>query len=463
MSTAVSATTRRQFLGAAAAATAAPQQSVRSARRPNIIYVHSHDTGRYIQPFGCDVPTPNLQRLAGEGVLFRQAFSAAPTCSPSRASLLTGQCAHSSGMLGLAHRGFVLHDYRQHLLYTLRDGGYTSALAGIQHIAKRPEIIGYDRVLPTASTKVADVAPVAVEFLRNAPNQPFFLDVGFFETHRVFHTPSPQDDARFTKPPATVPDTLRTRQDMAAFHASARALDAGIGDILRALESAGLAEETLIISTTDHGVAFPAMKCNLNVHGTGVSLILRGPQGFRGGKVSDAMVSQIDLFPTICDLLELPAPAWLQGRSMMPIIRGERSEINDRVFSEVTYHAAYEPKRAVRTGRWSYVRNYGGRGRPVLPNCDDGPSKDVWLEAGWSGRAVPPEELYDLVFDPNETRNLADDARLGPVKQEMSTQLDRWMETTGDPLLKGPVPAPHGAEINDPDGVSPQETPIKVA
>jgi arylsulfatase A-like enzyme len=463
MSIAVYTATRRQFLGTAAATTAAAQQNVRSARRPNIIYMHSHDTGRYIQPFGCDVPTPNLQRLAGEGVLFRQAFSAAPTCSPSRAALLTGQCAHSSGMLGLAHRGFVLNDYRQHLLYTLRDVGYTSALAGVQHIAKRPEMIGYDGVLPTASTKIADVAPVAVEFLKNAPRQPFFLDVGFFETHRVFHVPGPQDDARFTKPPATVPDALRTRQDMAAFHASARALDAGIGDILRALESAGLAEETLVISTTDHGIAFPAMKCNLNVHGTGVSLILRGPQGFRGGKVSDAMVSQIDLFPTICDLLELPAPAWLEGRSIMPIIRGERVAINERVFSEVTYHAAYEPKRAVRTGRWNYVRNFGGRGRPVLPNCDDGPSKDVWLEAGWSGRIVPPEELYDLVFDPNESRNLAEDARLSTVKQEMRAQLDRWMETTQDPLLKGPVPAPHGAEINDPDGVSPQEATIKVA
>jgi hypothetical protein len=99
----------------------------------------------------------------------------------------------------------------------------------------------------------------------------------------------------------------------------------------------------------------------------------------------------------------------------------------------------------------------------VLPNCDDGPSKDVWLEAGWSGRIVPPEELYDLVFDPNETRNLAEDARLSTVKQEMRAQLDRWMETTQDPLLKGPVPAPHGAEINDPDGVSPQEATIKVA
>ncbi|NLF01445.1 MAG: sulfatase-like hydrolase/transferase, partial [Anaerolineales bacterium] len=88
--------------------------------RPNILYIHSHDTGRYVQPYGHAIATPNIQRLADEGILFRRAFSAAPTCSPSRAALLTGQCAHSSGMLGLAHRGFCLNDVRQHLVHTLR-------------------------------------------------------------------------------------------------------------------------------------------------------------------------------------------------------------------------------------------------------------------------------------------------------------------------------------------------------
>src|SRR5262245_4032488 len=111
---------------------------------PNILYIHSHDTGRYIQPYGHAVPTPNLQRLAEEGVLFRQAFCVAPTCSPSRASLLTGQSAHSSGMLGLAHRGFRLNDYGQHLIHTLRQAGYHSTLIGMQHEAADPTWIGYD-------------------------------------------------------------------------------------------------------------------------------------------------------------------------------------------------------------------------------------------------------------------------------------------------------------------------------
>src|SRR5712692_8336643 len=118
---------RRHFLGSVAGA-AATSFAQAGANRPNIIYIHSHDTGRYLQPYGHAVPAPNLQRLAGQGVLFRQAFSAAPTCSPSRASLLTGQYAHSNGMLGLAHRGFSLNDYHQHIVHTVRRAGYSSAL-----------------------------------------------------------------------------------------------------------------------------------------------------------------------------------------------------------------------------------------------------------------------------------------------------------------------------------------------
>ena len=154
-------------------------------KRPNILYIHSHDTGRYVQPYGHNVPTPNIQRLAEQGVLFRQAFCAAPTCSPSRASLLTGQCAHSSGMLGLAHRGFSLCDYNQHIVHTLRQVGYCSTLIGVQHVAKEPEIIGYDRVVQVKSHRVEHVAPATVDFLNAVPAEPFFLSVGFSETHRT--------------------------------------------------------------------------------------------------------------------------------------------------------------------------------------------------------------------------------------------------------------------------------------
>src|SRR2546425_1120737 len=154
--------------------------------RPNILYVHSHDTGRYVQPYGHAIPTPNIQRLAEQGVLFRKAFCAAPTCSPSRASLLTGQYAHSSGMLGLAHRGFSLYNHRHHILHTLRKVGYYSALIGEEHLSKDPTAMGYDRVSKLEGYQANIVAPGAIEMLSNGLPQPFFLSVGFFETHREF-------------------------------------------------------------------------------------------------------------------------------------------------------------------------------------------------------------------------------------------------------------------------------------
>jgi N-sulfoglucosamine sulfohydrolase len=454
---------RRGFLksgaGGVLAASASAQQTP-SKSRPNILYLHSHDTGRYVQPYGHPVPTPNLQKLAEGGVLFRQAFNAAPTCSPSRASLLTGQCPHRNGMLGLAHRGFALADYKHHMLHTLRDAaGYSSTLIGIQHIAQNPQVIGYDQILPTQTKTAQHVAPAAVNFLKNAPKQPFFLDVGFFETHREFHPPGVNEDPRYCQPPAPIPDTARARRDIAAFKASARVLDGAIGAVLTALEESGLADRTLVICTTDHGIAFPNMKCSLFDHGMGVMLTMRGPGGFTGGKVSDAMVSQIDLFPTVCELLDIVKPDWLEGRSMMPLMRGDAAEINDQIFAEVNYHAAYEPKRAVRTKRWKYIRHFDNRDRPNLPNCDDGFSKDVWLEAGWRNQPIAREQLYDLMFDPNETRNLIGDAAMQATAQTLRGTIDTWMKKTDDPLLKGGVKAPPGALANDPDETSPRTPP----
>ena len=431
--------------------------------RPNIVYLHSHDAGRYVQPYGYPVPTPAMQRLAEEGVTFRQCFTTNPTCSASRAALLTGMCPHSNGMLGLAHRGWSLYDYRQHIVHTLREAaGYHTALCGVQHVARDAKAIGYDEIVMTGGP-VAKVAPPAVEWIRGAPKQPFFLSVGFSDTHREYAEPGPQEDPRWCRPPDPIPDTPATRRDMATYKASARELDRGMGLVLDAIDDAGLAEDTLVICTTDHGIAFPYMKCNLTVGGCGVMLILRwrGQRGFMGGRVTDALVSQIDLFPTLCDLLEIDPPAWLQGKSMMPLIRGEAEEINEQVYTEVTYHAAYEPMRSVRTHRFNYIRRFGERAaKAILPNCDDSITKTLWLEHGWRERPVAAEQFYDLVFDPHETHNLAADPAYTDALEDMRARLDRWMHDTDDPLLHGNVPAPAGARVNDPDGLSPREPVI---
>jgi arylsulfatase A-like enzyme len=370
-------------------------------------------------------------------------------------------------MLGLVNRGFSMSNYNQHLIHTLRKhAGYYSGLIGLQHIAKDAHTIGYDYVhsLPAPENIAERVAPAAAEFIlsRARTRQPFWLTVGFWETHRRYRTAESMDDWRFIQPPPPIPDCSATRKDMADFHATVRKLDWSVGQVLAALERAGLAENTLVISTTDHGVAFPKMKCNLYDGGMGVHLVMRGPKGFTGGKVCDAMISQIDLFPTLCDLLDIPHPPWLEGRSFLPVLRGEIQEVNEAVFAEINFHASYEPKRAVRTKRWKYIRSFGDYTHPVLPNCDDGPSKTVWVENGWGKVVTPREELYDLIFDPKEGSNLAEDPSHQSTLRAMKRRLNDWMIATKDPMLQGSVKAPFGAQLNPLTEISPDEPVITV-
>jgi arylsulfatase A-like enzyme len=427
---------------------------------PNILYLHSHDTGRYVQPYGHPVPTPNIQHLADQGVLFRHAFCATPTCSTSRACLLTGEYGHNNGMLGLAHRGWSLNDYHHHIVHTLRQAGYYSVLIGEQHIAKRPEAIGFDRVEKIDTTHVESVAPVARAVIGELP-EPFFLSVGFFETHRDWLSPPSLRDALYSLPPANLPDTPETRHDMAAYRASARSLDQGVGTVLEALDAAGRTENTLIFLTTDHGLAFPGAKATLYDRGLGVMLVMRGPGGFTGGRVHDAIVSHLDIYPTLCELAGVPTPDYVQGHSLLPLMRGDVDALRDELFAEMTWHAAYEPQRAVRTQRFKYVRRFSDRALPVLANCDDSPSKTLLIAEGWAQRPVPFEQLYDLVFDPNEANNLAGDPAYAGVLGDLSESLERWMHVTEDPLLHGDPQPPSGAEINLPDQLSATE-PVTV-
>jgi arylsulfatase A-like enzyme len=207
-------------------------------------------------------------------------------------------------------------------------------------------------------------------------------------------------------------------------------------------------------------------KCTLTDQGLGVYLILRGPGDFRGGRVIDGMVSQVDLYPMLCELLQLEPPGWLQGRSLLPLVRGERSEIHDELYGEVTHHVAYEPMRSIRTRRYKYIRRFEiERTTPVLPNCDNGPSKRFLLRHGWAAQTLPAESLFDLAYDPNEAHNLASDVTYAEIKADLAARLQRWMERTRDPLLLGPVARPrrqNGAPRrrrsrtgSDPEGAAP--------
>ena len=190
-------------------------------------------------------------------------------------------------------------------------------------------------------------------------------------------------------------------------------------------------------------------------------MIVRGPNGFTGGKVIDAPVSHLDVYPTLCELAGVDAPPWLQGASLMPLVRGETERLHEAIFAETTYHAAYQPHRAIRTERWKYIRRFDDYEHPVLANCDDSESKDILVAAGWGDQTIPEEQLYDLVLDPGEGHNLAAEAASAEVLADLRARLEAWMRETEDPLLEGPVAPPPGAIVNEQWQVSPDD-PVRV-
>lgn len=431
---------------------------------PNIVYIHTHDTGRYVSPYGHAVPTPNLARLAREGMLFRKAHTAAPTCSPSRAALLNGNWPHENGMIGLVHRGARLKEPRQHLANVLGAAGYDCALIGLQHVAPQDGLgaLGYGEVIEISGNKALDVGPAAAAWLeRRKSDRPFFLSVGFFETHRVYPDAEPEDDPRYLAPPPGYPDTPDVRADTARLHTSLRSVDNAVGQVLAALAEAGQSDDTLVIFTTDHGLPWPEAKCNLGDAGTGVSLIMRGPSGFSGGKVIDALISQLDIYPTLMEVLGLSRPAWLRGKSLMPLVDGAVREIRSEIFAEVTCHAAVEPMRAIRTHEWLYIRRFDGGGLRVLPNVDDGDAKTLYLHHGWTANPPADRALYNIVLDPLERNNRIGEAGCAEVIAALDGRLHEWMLETGDPLLDPAWAPPSHFRLEDRSGGQGRDIPVQ--
>ncbi|MFP4021320.1 MAG: sulfatase [Halanaerobium sp.] len=427
----------------------------------NILYIHTHDTGRYIEPYGYRIPTPNLMEFAQKATLFRQAFSTAPTCSPSRAGMLTGMSPHESGMIGLAHRGFTLNDYDKHIVNHLNKNGYKTVLCGMQHVASEPEMIGYDKIIGINEFGDMDDlknAELAADFLEKDHDQPFFLSFGMEYTHRPFTEIADDIDPDYVKTPFPIHDNPQNREDMAKYMSTAQKADTAVGIVLEALAKNDLKEETLVIFTTDHGIAFPHMKCNLQDSGIGVSLIMDFPGNNKRGETVDSLISQLDIYPTICDILEIESPEWLQGNSILPIFKEEKEEIRDEIFAEVTYHAAYEPMRAIRTKRYKYIKYFDEK-RIIPANIDDSPAKDFLLENGYLEKKHPQEYLFDLYFDPTENQNLINDSDYQDIYQNLKTRLKKWMKNTDDPLLKegARVPKPEGAVVNKKECLSAEE------
>ena len=405
----------------------------------------THDTGRRLGCYGASVSTPHLDRVAAEGTRFSQSFCTAPQCSPSRGALITGRYPHQNGLMGLAHLGWHLHAGERCLGHHLADAGYETVLCGLQHEDADAARLGYQRVVGRrrdAAGVAESVAGVLSD--RGAGRPPLFLMAGMNETHRPFDGPAYRSDAPAEeRVPPYLPDVPEVRQELAQFGGLVRAVDDAVGVIAAAMQRGGLAERTILIYTTDHGIAFPRAKGMAYDPGLETALLLRWPGRVPAGRVDGHLVSHVDLLPTLLEAAGAPLPAGLAGRSLLPLWTGAPQTPRDHVFFEETWHDRYNPLRGVRTERFKYIRSFDPGAPEVYLPADiyRSPSGAAVRDACY---AVPrvQEELYDLKADPGERRNLAGDPGSAAVLSDLRNRVEEWMERTDDPLRSGPVPPP---------------------
>jgi arylsulfatase A-like enzyme len=421
-------------------------------RRPNILFMVSHDLGRHLGCYGvATVRSPNLDRLAAEGVRLSNSFCVAPQCSPSRAALFTGRYPHSNGVMGLTHAGFGwdLNPGERHMADLLREAGYRTALVGVQHERRRAEDTRYDSVdlcrpVRTAQT-VKDRAVACLEEMARG-YAPFFLQVGFFEPHRRFDHggATPDREAGVTVPPF-VKDEPSSREDFAAYQGAIRSLDTGVGGILDAVDRLGLRENTLVVFTVDHGMPFPLAKCSLYDPGLEVAFLARWPErGWNGGRVCDPMIPNIDMLPTMLAALGVETPGSVQGRSFLALLDGRPYGRRAEMFAEMTDHDYYDPMRCIRTEThklivfFSYAKGYMNPTQQLRPLSAE---NDKW-SARWPDCRHETVELYDLRSEPWEKTNRAQDPACAETRRRLLARLHDWMVETDDPLLRGAVTCP---------------------
>lgn len=434
----------------------------------NVIYINTHDSGRMLSPYGYDIPTENLKKLAEDSVVFTNAFCAGPTCSPSRAALLTGTFPHQNGMLGLAQRGFSLYNPEKHLANFLKNNGYNTCLCGIQHeygwyldLEKNGlHNLGYKEIITTDSKPFKKEElhlwdrNNAIEVVRWLDNyneeKPFLLSFGMHSTHRPYPVEVAEFiDERYIVPPYPITNNEENRHDHAQYMTTAHYADENIKMIVDALKRNNLYENSIIIFTTDHGLALPFNKCNLTDTGIGVSLIMKVPNTDSNGKVVDSLVSQIDVFPTLCELLKLNKPDYLEGKSFAEAFADNKAFLDEYIFAEVNFHTSYEPVRCVRTKRYKYIKYYDETWNKVnLSNMDESVPKDFLMNNGLKEKVKYREGLFDLYYDPTERNNLADDIKYKEILKNLRKVLLEKQIKTDDPILKGALEIKKGYKVN---------------
>jgi len=420
---------------------------------PNFVWVVTEDHSRddvacYGNP---DVNTPNMDCLAAEGVRFTNAFSAAPSCAPTRSGLITGMYPISLGAQHQRNDSAVLPEGVRLLPQYLRDAGYLciNATWDFTKPGKKDYQFQWDR---------NNTWDKALDWNEREPGQPFFAQLHIAEPHRDGHgkivdrvfardTERPIAPASVHLPPY-YPDDPVARIDFAQYLEAVQVADRKLGSILKRLEDDGLADNTVVFFFGDHGRPFPHGKQFVYDEGLAIPFIIRWPGELARGSVREDLVSMIDFAPTLLHVAGIDVPSHMHGAPLLGKGANEREYIyasRDRVDDAV------DRIRCVRTRKFKYIRNF----YPEKPyDMSESymlmmhPTLSVlrhWHEQGklnevqvkWMAPSRPKEELYDLEKDPWETKNVADDPAYAQNLQQLRAKLNSWIEQTGD---KGQFP-----------------------
>jgi len=397
------------------------------------------DIGAFGHP---TIRTPNLDMLARMGQRFTQAFLTTSSCSPARCSILTGRYPHSTGAADLRD---PLPSDQVTFVEKLREAGYYTASAGKWHMGNAA-LARFDRVRREAG--VSSGAEFWLQTIRERPpDRPYFLWLASLDAHLPHEKGTIPEPYRLEDVvvPGVLPDLPEIRTDLALYYEEVSRLDDNIGAVLTELGSPrNDTRHTAVIFLSDGGRPFPGCKATVYDRGVKTPLIVRLPGVVKPGAVSASLVSTVDIAPTILELAGLPIPKTMQGVSFAPVLRDPAAEVRAYVVAEQNWHDYAVRQRAIRTKTLAYIRNF----HPELP--DTPPADTVrartyqimerlrnagQLTAAQMNcfvRPRPPEELYDLAADPDETRNLADEPDRRAALRDLAATLARWQAETDD-------------------------------
>lgn len=411
-----------------------------AADTPNFV-IADDCTFRDMEIHGGQAKTPNLMKLAGEGMKFERCFQSSPTCSPTRHNLLTGLYPVKSGAWP---NHTMAYDHVKSIAHYLQAAGYRTHLSGKRHIL--PE-----SVFPFeySGQNNPDMKAVRKLFSESAETKkPFFL----FAASNEPHSPHNKGDA-IAYPPDKIKltpiqaDTPQTRKALSNYFAEITFFDGQVGKILKALEETGIKENTVVIVLSEQGYDLPYAKWTCYDAGLRSACVVRWPGKVKPGSVSNAMVEYVDIVPTLLDAAGQKQPDVLDGKSFLTVLKGEKESHKTHTYGQQTSKGiiagpVHYGIRTVRGDRYRYIRNFTPEVR-FRNAATKGPVFASWLEAGKNGDANaeklahgyqvrPAEELYDCDADPWNRNNLIADKSLEPVMTELKSKLDAWMKSQGD-------------------------------